>query len=606
MGIGKRLAASFGITIALFVSVGAMSLYSLARLTDADRWNVHTYKVISVAEEMQLALLNMQTTTRGYLLAGEERYVTPWTGSADGFEQAWSQAKELTVDNPSQQRRLDEAREKQMEYKAISSKLLDLRREVNAGRKPLPTLLNEFKLGHGANTITGAQKLLADFERAERDLLASRSAESERVRAMSSTTIIYGSLAALLLALALGYLITRSITRPIHDHLLVTLKRLAAGELNARVGLQRGDELGTIAGAIDTMSGNLELAAQRETAAREKELADTRALREQIDRLVAMTERAADGNLAPFAVATGDEATQRMSDGVQHMVSGLRALVINLQGSTVQIRSSLNQLSASVKETESMVTEQAATATQVAASTTEITQTARDLASTMKQISRSSEGAVGVADEGQHSLRRLDETLSNIVVASNAIASRLAVVGEKAGTISSVTSTITKVADQTNLLSLNAAIEAEKAGEAGQGFSVIATEIRRLADQTSVAAGDIEQIIKEMQNAVSASVMSMDKFNDEVQRNVGDVKTISQVLNQVIDHVKTAAPQFETLTQGMLAQSEGASQINQAIRQFTESIKLNTQTARNTDQATTALSVVADQLHAGIRRFKVD
>ena len=77
--------------------------------------------------------------------------------------------------------------------------------------------------------------------------------------------------------------------------------------------------------------------------------------------------------------------------------------------------------------------------------------------------------------------------------------------------------TITKVADQTNLLSLNAAIEAEKAGEHGRGFAVVATEIRRLADQTAIASYDIEQLVKEMQSAVSAGVMGMDKFSEEVR-----------------------------------------------------------------------------------------
>ncbi len=89
----------------------------------------------------------------------------------------------------------------------------------------------------------------------------------------------------------------------------------------------------------------------------------------------------------------------------------------------------------------------------------------------------------------------------------------MAALSDKASNINSVLNTITKVADQTNILSLNAAIEAEKAGEAGRGFSVVATEIRRLADQTSVSTWDIEQMLKEMQSAVSASVMGMDKFS---------------------------------------------------------------------------------------------
>lgn len=606
LNIGRRLALGFGTAILLFLGVGAMSVYSLGRLAEADQWNVHTYKVMASGDEMLRGMVTMQNAARGYLIGGDDAVLTPWHTGQDTFTKAWTEARSLTADNPSQQRLLDEIRAGQEGYKRVAEKLIQSRREVNAGRKSQQALSEDFRQSGGEQMMQNFRRMVSDFDTAERTLLAQRSETSERIRGMNRDTVIYGSLVALLLAGVLGVQITRSITRPINEEIVTTLDRLARGELSARVNLNRNDELGTISRSLNLMADGLEQMTERERRAREKEAADSLALRQQVDQLVGVTERAANGNLVATPLSMGDEATQRMGEGVQHMVGGLRTLVVNLQGSMVQIRSSINQLSASVRETESTVTEQAATATEVAASTTEITQTARDLAATMSAISRSNEAAVGVADEGQHSLHRLDDTLSKIVDASGAIASRLAVVGEKAGTISSVTSTITKVADQTNLLSLNAAIEAEKAGEYGQGFSVIATEIRRLADQTSVAAGDIEQIIKEMQGAVSASVMSMDKFNDEVQRNVGDVRTLSVVLNQVIDHVKASAPQFETVTQGMLAQSEGATQINQAIRQFTESIKLNTQTVRNTEQATHQLSGVAEQLQAGISRFRVD
>src|ERR1700681_3630636 len=112
------------------------------------------------------------------------------------------------------------------------------------------------------------------------------------------------------------------------------------------------------------------------------------------------------------------------------------------------------------------------------------------------------------------------------VEASASINERLAVLSDKAGNIGTVVTTITRVADQTNLLSLNAAIEAEKAGEYGRGFAVVATEIRRLADQTAVATYDIEQMVKEMQQAVSAGVMGMDKFSEEVRRGVADVRSV--------------------------------------------------------------------------------
>ena len=94
--------------------------------------------------------------------------------------------------------------------------------------------------------------------------------------------------------------------------------------------------------------------------------------------------------------------------------------------------------------------------------------------------------------------------------------------------------TIAKVADQTNLLSLNAAIEAEKAGEYGRGFSVVATEIRRLADQTAVATYDIEQMVREIQSAVAAGVMGMDKFSEEVRRGMSEVTQVGDQLSQII------------------------------------------------------------------------
>ena len=92
--------------------------------------------------------------------------------------------------------------------------------------------------------------------------------------------------------------------------------------------------------------------------------------------------------------------------------------------------------------------------------------------------------------------------MRQVMDAAGSINAKLAVLNEKAGNINQVVTTITKVADQTNLLSLNAAIEAEKAGEYGRGFAVVATEIRRLADQTAVATYDIEQMVKEIQSAV--------------------------------------------------------------------------------------------------------
>src|SRR5213083_3554305 len=164
----------------------------------------------------------------------------------------------------------------------------------------------------------------------------------------------------------------------------------------------------------------------------------------------------------------------------------------------------------------------------------------------------------------------MESTMRQIMDASGSITGKLAVLNEKTTNINSVVTTITRVADQTNLLSLNAAIEAEKAGEYGRGFAVVATEIRRLADQTAVATYDIEQMVKEIQSAVSAGVMGMDKFSEEVRRGMREVQEVGGQLSQVIQQVQALAPRVESVNEGMQAQASGAEQITQALTQLSE------------------------------------
>jgi len=162
-----------------------------------------------------------------------------------------------------------------------------------------------------------------------------------------------------------------------------------------------------------------------------------------------------------------------------------------------------------------------------------------------------------------------------------------------------------KVADQTNLLSLNAAIEAQKAGQYGQGFAVVATEIRRLADQTAVATYDIEQMVKEMQSAVAAGVMGMDKFNEEVRRGADEAKTVTAQLAQIIQQVQALTPRFEAVNEGMQSQSVAALQISDALGQLGETTQQSAQAFRQNTEAIEQLTAASHDLQDAASRFKV-
>jgi methyl-accepting chemotaxis protein WspA len=199
----------------------------------------------------------------------------------------------------------------------------------------------------------------------------------------------------------------------------------------------------------------------------------------------------------------------------------------------------------------------------------------------------------------------MDATMRQLERATSSISARLAAIREKAADISGVVTTITKVADQTNLLSVNAAIEAEKAGEQGLGFLVLAREIRRLADQTAVATLDIEQMVRHMQSAVTAGVMEMDRFAEEVRRGVASVEQIGGQMGQIIGQVQTLSERFDSVNHGMRSQSQGARQISEAMSQLTDGARQSATSLREFNAATAHLRDAVGGLKQEISHFKV-
>jgi methyl-accepting chemotaxis protein WspA len=232
---------------------------------------------------------------------------------------------------------------------------------------------------------------------------------------------------------------------------------------------------------------------------------------------------------------------------------------------TVSITSTATEMAGSSRQQEEVAQGFGASSSEIAAAVSQITTTGAELVRKMEQLSSAASESARHATEGREGLHGMGQTMQQLAAATGNVAERLAAINEKASSINAIVDTITKVADQTNLLSVNAAIEAEKAGESGRGFLVVAREIRRLADQTAAATLDIETTVRQMQTAVSGGVMEMDRFSDQVRRGVENVGDVGQRLTQVIDRVGGVESRFGEVTEGMQSQVQGADQIRQAM-----------------------------------------
>ncbi|MDH0704526.1 MAG: methyl-accepting chemotaxis protein [Pseudomonas sp.] len=330
-----------------------------------------------------------------------------------------------------------------------------------------------------------------------------------------------------------------------------------------------------------------------------------RAITQPVERIVATLKSLESGDLSVKLDLHRRDEFNAIELGFNSMVGELKNLVGNAQRSAVQMTTSVTEIAATSRQQQATATETAATTTEIGATSREIAATSRDLVRTMGEVSDNAEQTSILAGTGQLGLARMEEIMHQVMGAADVVNGKLSILNEKAGNITQVVTTIVKVADQTNLLSLNAAIEAEKAGEYGKGFAVVAVEVRRLADQTAVATYDIEQMVREIQSAVSAGVMGMDKFSEEVRRGIGEMAQMGDQLSQIIQQVQALAPRIQMVNEGMQAQSTGAEQINQALVQLGEASSQTVDSLRQAGAAIDELNQVANNLRVGVSRFKV-
>jgi len=323
-------------------------------------------------------------------------------------------------------------------------------------------------------------------------------------------------------------------------------------------------------------------------------------------KVVETLEKMRRGDFTQRLALDGHDEFHELGEGLNRLADDLSALVAQVQRSGIQVNVTVTQIAATAKEQQSTASEIAATTAEIGATSKEISATSKELVKTMNEVSNVAEDTTSLANSGQIGIARMEATMRQLMEASSSITAKLAVLSDKTANINSVITTITKVADQTNLLSLNAAIEAEKAGEYGLGFAVVAMEIRRLADQTAVATYDIEKMVKEMQSAVAAGVMGMDKFSEEVRHGVEEIRQVSTQLAQIIHQVQTLTPRFQTVNEGMHAQATGAQQISETLTQLSEAAQQTAESLRQSNLAIEQLNDAARGLQTSVARFKLE
>ena len=597
LSIKNKLYLGFGSIVAIILILLGVAYNSFSRLSEANAWDRHTMDVLVEIDKIHNSILQIQVEVRGFILTGNEASLTPETDETGVLSQHTQKAIAMTIDNKVQSERFRKIDQLTTTWvKDWINPLIEKRRALGNGPGATEAVARTMPPS-GYPAVAQANKLLDEVAAEESRLLAERTATTARLQETMLLTLALGGLLCVVLALGIAYLLGRSILGPLNN-LTDAVGRIAAGEQGARAAIISRDELGKVTEEFNRMAQTI----QDNQA---NELAATNTLRAKVDSLLEVVSKAASGDLTGKVAITGSDAIGQLGNGLAKMFENLRSLLNNVQKAGIQVTTSATEIAASARQQEATGIEQAQTSVEILSTTKEISANTSQLLKTMEDATAVADYTTNATAEAQNNLKRMDSTMQHMVSATDSINAKLAALSEKASNINSVLITITKVADQTNILSLNAAIEAEKAGEAGRGFSVVATEIRRLADQTSVSTWDIEQMLKEMQSAVSASVMGMDKFSEEIRRSVGEVRQVAEQLSSVMDQVQKLTPQFDAVLQGMQSQAIGASQISDTMMQLNDATQQTVESLKATSEAVHQLQYAAGDLQSSVSTFAV-
>lgn len=319
-----------------------------------------------------------------------------------------------------------------------------------------------------------------------------------------------------------------------------------------------------------------------------------------------VAERIAQGDLTEqLTITPPTDESGVLLNAFAVMNQNLAMIARDTRRASIGINSTATELSASAVQQEEVASGLSSSTTEVAAATREIAATGGELLGTLDAIAKSARGAADQASEGRQSVQSMNDAMRRLDEAAQSVGSKLQAMNEKAQGINAIVATITKVADQTNLLSVNAAIEAEKAGELGLGFLVVAREIRRLADQTGEATLDIERVIRQMQSAVSSGVMEMDRFGESLRACVEGGEAVGHRLEGIIRHVEGDTARVGQVTEGMRAQSAGVGQIDEAMRSLQSTAKRSSVVASDISRASTALQDAIKMLKSAVGSFRL-
>lgn len=569
----EKIGVAFALALLIQLVVGIVAYRSTAQLIETVAAVEHTDQVLQALVRILDLARDLEIGQRGYVITGDEAFLEPYHAALNGLDAAIKRARELTVDNDQQQRRLDLVQALVAEQKTFSIETVELRR--SSGYEPAQRAVASRK---GKGLMDQLRVRVAEMEENENELRVQRSAKAQQVAQRSLATIVVGTALSVILVSLAGLVLGRNIAAPLEEITRVA-ERIEHGDLSVEFTSDgRADEVGALQRSFQRMSRALNLVAGRARQIAEGDL--TAQVRPQSERDVLGT------------------AFAKMAEKLRRIVEDILEAANVLASSATEIMASTAQLAASAAETATAVT-------QTTTTVEEVKQTSQVSSQKAKYVSDEAQRAVDVAQVGKQSVDRTVEGMNGIRQQMAAVAESILGLSAQSQAIGAIIATVDDLASQSKILAVNASIEAAKAGEEGKGFSVVAQEVRSLAEQSRQATTKVRGILNDIQKATTNAVLAAEEGSKAVEGGVRQTQAAGASITALAETIARAAQAATQIAATSQQQFVGMDQVALAM----DSIKsASTQTVASTKQAESAaqqLHEIGQKLKQLVERFKV-
>ncbi len=616
LSLKKKILAGGLLPLFAIGLVNVLGLINFNGVVESYQWVSNANKVIEMGNNIEKSALNMQTGERGYLLTGNNEFLEPYTNGAQSYKQTFKKLKPLIIIKESLEA-LSAAEEILDGWKRdVAEPFIEKRKNMDNTPDSLKIISDMVLTEKGKGYFDKYRQMMTVFETSEKNLLQARIRDANNVVSMTNNIIIFGTATVLVLAFFISLFFVKMITNPILKIKEAALK-IGRGDLDVAIDIESRDEVGEMAKAFTAMierlnkmstiahqigEGNFNVTVEKYS---DKDVLGNafKDMLKNLNNIAGVAHQIGQGNLnVTFAKRSQNDL---LGIALENMLANINAIMFELKHSVLSLNSAASEILATTTQVSASASQTSSAVAQTSSSIEQIKQTAKSSSAKAVQTSESTSKAMEIAKSGTQGLVENMQGLAQIKEKMDLIASNIILLSQQSQQIGEITSTVEDIANQSNMLAVNASIEAVKAGEQGKGFSVVAIELKNLSEQSKQGAKQVQKILADIQKVTGTLVMVAEQGAKAVESGVKQAQNAKTSMDQLNATVQSAANAGKQIAASYEQELAGMDQISGAMSSVKEATMQNLSSIKQVEESAHDLNALSQKLKEVMERYTI-